>query len=285
MSCKPILFNGEMVQAILDGRKTQTRRVVKLQPPDGAWPIYDALDCYEGEGWAFQFAEQAVEFSDCFNSGHRITHNVIFPLPNKGRCPYGVPGDKLWIRTAYRVAYDESRDVATWTAPGMYVQTHGRPHRKDGLPMKLGGKPAIHMPYWLSAEAYPPLLVEDVRVEWVAEISEEDVAAEGTPGIIGGKYGCRNCNNAGWTHSYPNGCPGCNGTGVNASQHFHALWDSINATPKLCSGRGVHALLDTPYYVSYPREDIHETREHRGLPWFVLGNPRVWAVTFRRINA
>ena len=83
--------------------------------------------------------------------------------------PFGVPGDRLWIRSAYRVSYDHFYNEAHWHGPddcGMWVTTRGKPLRKDGKPMHLGCKPATQMPYWLSAEAWPQLEVLDVRVEW-----------------------------------------------------------------------------------------------------------------------
>ena len=71
MKERPILFKGEMVKAILEGRKTQTRRVVKPQP---------------NEAWTAQ--------GPCVIDGHYADGKCKSDL----RCPYGIPGDRLWVR-------------------------------------------------------------------------------------------------------------------------------------------------------------------------------------------
>ena len=59
-------------------------------------------------------------------------------------------------------------------------------------------------------------------------------------------------------------------------ENFSLLWDSINAKPK-----PIEQDDEIVSYISYPWEDIRETREHRGLKWIVCGNPHVWVVTFK----
>src|SRR5690606_10913793 len=59
--------------------------------------------------------------------------------------------------------------------------------RKDGTPMKLGAKPDMHMPYWLSAERYPQLEISATRVERLQQISAKDILAEG---VVERSYQC-----------------------------------------------------------------------------------------------
>ena len=137
---RPILFSGEMVRAILDGRKTQTRRVVKPQPKPSS-----------------------------FKSDEELSWRQAWNLP---KCPYGVPGDRLWVR--------ETIEVLSFGAGTAQIQ-----YRADGstriigdrkLPDRLGSIPSIHVPRQASRIT---LEVTDVRVERLQDISEEDAQAEG----------------------------------------------------------------------------------------------------------
>lgn len=221
---RPILFSGEMVRAILDGRKTQTRRVIKPQPD---WPKDRC-------------------FQPSMDRGEAVV--TCLGLPHQRiACPYGQPGDRLWIRTAYQVTYDEHRTRATWRAPGLFVSTHGRPRRKkDGAFMKLGNKPGMYMPYWLSAEAYPLLEVIDVRVQRLQEIGIYDVAAEGLEieGLLSGFEIEADGRTNGCEYDEPDDFV------QRAKQVFAQLWDSLNAK--------------------------------RGFAWET--NPWVWVITFRLIQ-
>ena len=138
MKERPILFNGPMVRAILDGRKTQTRRVVKPQPETKP---HNGVD----DKWF-------SEYSDIKNLGFL-----------KHTCPFGQPGDRLWVREAFTE----------------YPQK-GLLYKADGCNKKLGvwwgWRPSIHMPRRASRIK---LEVTDVRVERLQNISEEDIYAEG----------------------------------------------------------------------------------------------------------
>lgn len=173
MKERPILFSAPMVRAILAGMKTQTRRVIK--PPRGYEMPCDPLD--DGD-----IAELLAV------------------------CPYGQPGDRLWVRETWGVvsgAWDEAGDRIPWIPdrPAMAVRElpFGRGYYSghaiyaaDG-PFEWAGdddgggeprsawKPSIHMPRSASRIT---LKVTDVRVERLHEIIEADAVAEGasTPG-------------------------------------------------------------------------------------------------------
>lgn len=138
---KPILFNAQMVRAILDGRKTQTRRVVKPQPPVDAVPYYDRV--------------------------------LYWKTPQRGEgVPYAkptyAPGDILWVRETWR-----------WKTPSVLEETKYI-YRADIHPAdetKQKWRPSIHMP---KEAARIFLRVTDARVERLWDISSEDVYAEGT---------------------------------------------------------------------------------------------------------
>lgn len=139
MKERPILFSGPMVRAILDGRKTQTRRLVKHR----------------------QFSEEV--HARAAHVGVRAALDELPTLPNV----YGVPGDWLWVRETWAAT-----DLTVWDrerASLRYRATH------DLGPLD-GWRPSIHMPRWASRIT---LEVTGVRVERLQGISEEDARAEG----------------------------------------------------------------------------------------------------------
>lgn len=155
-----ILFGAPMVRALLEGRKTQTRRMVK-------GPLY------------FAGSQPAI------------------PDSGKGRCPYGQPGDRLWVRETWRYA-DWTEDGQPWIA----YKADGAKRHTDDIPDDWEGRlvdiwaelsepanynidncaadrkwrPSLFMPRWASRIT---LEITDVRVERVDDISEEDAKAEG----------------------------------------------------------------------------------------------------------
>ncbi len=194
-----ILFKGDMIRAILDGRKTQTRRVVKPQPgvmpdllPTGPGPIKSVLTIEESPGITRYMGSK--NFTDEF-------------------CPYGKPGDRLWVREtiAKGPPQMDGRDSATYVADGKSTTLDTWTWKRDILP-------SIFMPYGLSRIT---LEVVSVRVERVQEITPPECEMEG---IIGS------------THASPvRGQPYDeyrNGDGLVYTEPrmaFKALWDSINA--------------------------------------------------------
>jgi hypothetical protein len=164
MKERPILFNGPMVRAILEGRKTQTRRVVKLTE-DGKFicrrdPRYiTACEIKDGIGpWWHPHAGHPGE-----------------PLPLErihAASPYGEPGDRLWVRE-------------TWAKGFKHIFYRANQHDDFGseiINLETGErtpliwKPSIHMPRWASRIT---LEVTGIRVERLQEISEEDAKGEG----------------------------------------------------------------------------------------------------------
>jgi len=146
MEERPILFSGEMVSAILDGRKTQTRRVIKPQPP-ALWDACAKVDS------VFCF----YRASDPDFHGYK-------------KCPYGQPGDRLWVREAF------ATDIPG--CPGEYRLSYRADHIDplgDG-PTRIKWTPAIHM---FREYSRINLEVVSVRVERVQDITDEDVFAEG----------------------------------------------------------------------------------------------------------
>ena len=163
MKERPILFNSEMVQAILSGRKTQTRRIIKLDHERGFQnPVV--------RGRAGEVS--SVEFG--------LSHML---------CPLGQPGDQLWVRETWQgplVDYDEAYSM--FKDPKPYQKVENCVYRADGGPcpeftdadddLRQGWRPSIHMPRWASRIN---LLITGVRVERLNSITNADAKAEGYP--------------------------------------------------------------------------------------------------------
>lgn len=194
---RPILFNAEMVRAILDGRKTQTRRVIKPQP---LLCVDNLTRCY---CWP-SVDESEVKASWALN------YNPTLCMQR--HCPHGQPGDRLWVRETFRVI-PEYRPAGYFTDPELTGKDYWY-KATDHLPTWGNGpwKPSIHMPRWASRIT---LEITDVRVERVQDISEEDARHEG---ITDG--GCLNCG-----ETEPCNCPDPSPSAVDT---FVRLWTSIN---------------------------------------------------------
>lgn len=170
-----IFFNGEMVRAILDGRKTQTRRVIKNQREGDCWSVKPTLDPR--------------------HSGH--THDWWLPkgtLPYSAlpSCPFGKVGDRLWVREAWSDVNYEGSTALAYRADGelksineddgddsdpnfeKYQFANWYPNLIEGTEGKW--RPSIHMPRWASRIT---LEITDIRVERLHGINEEDAKAEG----------------------------------------------------------------------------------------------------------
>jgi len=179
---RPIIFNGESVRAILDGRKTMTRRVVKPQPHAGVR--------HSPGGGALE-------------DGHGR------PL----RCPYGQPGDRLWVREMWRLECPYDDDAPSDLFPGdvSFID-----YKADAMADRLitpgfagRWRSSLHMPRWACRLV---LEVEEVRVERLQEISDEDCEAEGVRPSIDGRGGSDwRDDESGWRRT------------------FRHLWDELNA--------------------------------------------------------
>jgi hypothetical protein len=201
MKERPIIFSGPMVRAILEGRKTQTRRVVMPQPVMHA----------DGGGW--------YPHGDHKKRLHYASVEQFKRFFALDFCPYGQPGDRLWVRESgwerpARTPRDMREGANTWEpyyydADGLTVVDHEQ--------FKAWGfkrRPSIFMPRWAGR-----ITLENVgvRVERLQDISEADARAEG---ITDG--GCLNCGNSELD------C-GCLNPKPDARDSFINLWDHINA--------------------------------------------------------
>lgn len=151
----PIIFSTPMVKAILDGKKTMTRRVIKLN--------YAGRVQYKHHQW------------------HIEDSNAI------SGCPYGQPGDTLWVRESYvpdppnddtwdYVGYANSYPLNVRAIPERYRNPRYCLYKAD-YGNQFKSLPSIHMPRWAFRTA---LQIKSIKVERVQDISEDDAIAEGT---------------------------------------------------------------------------------------------------------
>lgn len=198
MTDRPILFSAPMVRALLAGRKTQTRRALNPQP----LPFAEAIEVAPYRGYGRPGVLIARTLDD------------VRQMPC-GRVRFR-PGDRLWVKETYRfeARWDDARPSEVRVGSPVYPET--APY--EPTPECAGiCRPSIFMPRWASRLT---LIVTDVRVERLQEISEDDAIAEGISfdtipdGLIPGGH-----------TSF--GFPGYSGfpTAVSA---YQSLWDSIN---------------------------------------------------------
>jgi hypothetical protein len=174
---RPILFSAPMVRAILEGRKTVTRRAVKgfqIPTENAAIPIGDR------QRWS-AIGQRDPRYGFCvFGSTEAACAKE---LEEYAPCPYGKPSDRLWVRETTEADEDSSDTVvlsryAADRAPVLYAGSKDPEY--DGsvahwdYPRR--SRPSIHMPRWASRIL---LEITDVRVERLQDISEEQAKAEG----------------------------------------------------------------------------------------------------------
>jgi len=165
---RPILFSAPMVRALLEGRKTQTRRIVKPQPRH-----------------VQTLRNGVVEASN--DGGFDNDVQIL-------RCPYGEPGDRLWVKETHALLYQKSDcPVIAYRADDSARVVFTPPEGNFTLAGQAGEaastwraenirwRPSIHMPRWASRLT---LEITDVRVQRVEAISDEDAFAEGIQSYV-----------------------------------------------------------------------------------------------------
>ncbi|AOJ74366.1 MULTISPECIES: hypothetical protein [Burkholderia cepacia complex] len=213
MTERPILFSGPMVRAILEGRKTQTRRIIKLphNNPLGAWEPTTA----GGGSVKYAGGTPAPELAAIW---HTRTGDCYV-------CPHGDVGDRLWVRETHEV-----RRIGTETFEGArptrryagiaYQADDGRAEVDIDLDTfqaldakgSRGWTPSIHMPRWASRIT---LEIRGVRAERLQSISEADAIAEGIDRTAAGFWSTYDQSDTNGTYS--------------PRLSYQCLWDGINA--------------------------------------------------------
>ncbi|HCQ8347255.1 TPA: hypothetical protein OMD81_001148 [Klebsiella variicola] len=211
MKERGMIFNAEMVRALLSGRKTQTRRIMKVQPkPSKSRP---------GDFWfSSKKLESMVHVSDLAPGNSPIADYHLFIQEHC--CPFGAVGDRIWVRETFQgplFDYDlmdsYCKDPAPFERPEFCV------YKADGVPapefydaddeLHCCWRPSIHMPRWASRIL---LEITDVRVERLNAISQEDAQAEGM-------------ELTGWRPTYSD--PDSGGEVMTPYDNFAELWSSI----------------------------------------------------------
>ncbi|HGV0030915.1 TPA: hypothetical protein ACNFPK_003547 [Citrobacter freundii] len=190
MKERGMIFNGEMVRAILDGRKTQTRRIMKMQPqPSKSRP---------GDFWfSSKKLESMVHVSDLVPGNSPISDCHLFFQEHC--CPFGTVGDRIWVRETWAEAGAGAPDLKLYRAN---YPEHVPTHYENVPPAdEIRWTPSIHMPRCASRLT---LEITVVRVERLASISDDDAGKEGYP-----------------TNPEPYG------GGMDKWLWFRQLWDSI----------------------------------------------------------
>lgn len=209
MKERGMIFNSEMVRAIVSGRKTQTRRIMKVQPESNQLGLLLITDSTKhSDIGKYHWAESNA-------TGNHVRSKLF-------SCPFGAVDDQIWVRETfqgplfdYELMDEYLEDSSKFEKPEFcqYAADGGhRPEYQDADDnLRHGWRPSIHMPRWASRIL---LEITDVRVERLNAISEEDARAEG---IIDG--GCLNCGE-------PEPC-GCANPEPDATDAFAYLWQSI----------------------------------------------------------
>ncbi|PLC78292.1 ASCH domain-containing protein [Klebsiella variicola] len=212
MKERRMIFNGEMVRAILDGRKTQTRREVKLNLDIASlattydWATSLAANHYQG------LTEEQIQQKA--ESLRGVIHPVIL---GNGQmvsiiCPHGKPGDRIWVRETFAAlepgSYEQVKPQEGHCQDLRYAATD-RLAKSDADIRGYKWVPSIHMPRWASRIL---LEITDVRVERLNAISQEDAQAEGM-------------ELTGWRPTYSD--PDSGGEASTPYDNFAQLWESI----------------------------------------------------------
>lgn len=167
MKERPILFSGEMVRALLDGRKTQTRRTVNPQPPCNCSYAINGAESHaicHATGNPSQWVPPTSKSTD-----HRLP------------CPYGQPGDRLWVKETTGICGGCGIDQYRADQLNKFCRYCGTPFEK--------WKPSIFCTRKLSRIT---LEITAVRVERLQGITDADARAEGCCGVASTQFGLPN---------------------------------------------------------------------------------------------
>lgn len=262
MKERPIIFSAPMVRAILAGKKTQTRRLVKTRYPLSYIGCSDPVEQADPANWGWFF-----DGPD--HHGYMVLGRRLDERHDHGRisipCPYGEPGDRLWVREGFALAPavdDPSEDIEDdWHA--MYrADDDGRPwlsgSGEDAVDVPAPWRSPIHMPRWVAR-----IVVEiiDVRAQRLQDISNGDAWAEGIEemdGMIDSAAIARAAK-----------VMGCAIEDARAT--YGAMWDQINGARR----RREYLTIGDPRYTARRpwRTVIDTSAALAATPW-------VWAVTF-----
>ena len=153
MTERGMIFNAEMVRAILDGRKTQTRRIMKVQPESNQLGLLLITDSTKhSDIGKYHWAESNA-------TGNHVRSKLF-------SCPFGAVGDRIWVRE-------------TWARYNIDQNSHDIAYRAttpEDWPEEGRWRPSIHMPRWASRIL---LEITDVRVERLNSIHDVDAMREG----------------------------------------------------------------------------------------------------------
>ncbi|CAM3899124.1 hypothetical protein CCOS865_02171 [Pseudomonas reidholzensis] len=186
------MFSGPMVRAILEGRKTVTRREIKpsMRSADSSFELHQQED----ESW-----RPMHTFDESCLDAKGTEHPIV--------CPYGQPGDRLWVREAWLADAQLDSIAPRELSKGepVFYPADGSIRQTGCAMLSQGrGRPSIHMPRWASRIL---LEITAVRVELLQDISEKQAEAEGVDFL-------RHVPDADET--------------LTAAQLFECLWSSIN---------------------------------------------------------
>ena len=167
MKERPILFSTEMVRAILEGRKSQTRRIMKPQP------------IYNNGWWAWEGTRPKAKYNSGLTAANHPPNEWLTPPTS----PYGIPGDRLWVRETWARTGDNFHD--DWPGHGDFYYKADDPFSElePGSPTKgiFRWRPSIFMP----REACRIILeVTNVRVERLNDITDDDAKVEGIDYVV-----------------------------------------------------------------------------------------------------
>ncbi len=216
---KPILFSGPMVRAILEGRKTMTRRIIKGETRERTILASELQESYEIEGLLFG------------EPGHWIVTEK--PIRYS-------PGMRLWVRETFRGAagYDDL-PPSKWGNKPIWFEADGEPDWKLWWFLSTKARPGIHLP---RERARLLLDVTAVKVERLQDISSEDAKAEGIR-----EFPClgphRGPAATFWTHGNGKSDEGASISDIGA---FRNLWESINGPGSWEANPWIVAVSFTP---------------------------------------